>query len=49
MRLVSSRAKSSPIIVTKRAESLRVSGIVKICVLVGVMLKVIIRPAKILP
>lgn len=36
-------------IVTKRAESLRVGGIVRICVLVGVMLEVRSKPARMLP
>lgn len=49
MRLVSSRAKRRPRIVTRRAESLRMGGIVKTCVLVSVMLEVIRRPARILP
>lgn len=49
VRLVSSRASMRPRIVTRRAESFRSGGIVIICVFVGDMLEVIIRPARILP
>lgn len=49
MKFDSSSAKRRPIIVTRRADSLRVGGIVRICVLVGVMLRVMSRPARMLP
>lgn len=49
MRLVSSRARSRPIIVTNKADNLSRGDMVIIWVFVGVRLRVIIRPAIMLP
>lgn len=49
MRLVSSRARRRPVIVTKRADNLSRGDMVIIWVLVGERLRVMIRPAMMLP
>lgn len=49
VRLASSKANIKPRIVTRRAESFRSGFIVIICVFVGGILEVIIRPARMLP
>lgn len=49
VRLASSRAIKSPVMVTKRAESLRSGGIVITGVLGSTMLEVMSRPAIMLP
>ena len=49
VKLVNSKASKRPKIVTRRAENLSSGFIVMICVFVGGIFEVIIRPAKMLP